>query len=191
MRWFLSRTTPSVSRLLLVESGPRSVAEKVIPRLRKSFGETVRIDLLTCQLGDPVGLAAGNSGNARVWRATNHRNIDSRWELLCRIRYERHPVVVVLCAKSSIMLSWKLTILLVLPSKFIIANENADYFLLDRGHLPNLKSLLLHRVGLQPDLVVRLIVRALAFPFTLAYLLGYAVWVHSRRAVQSVFHSFD
>ena len=187
MRWFLSRGTPPVSRLLLVESGPRSVAEKAIPRLRNSFGLTVPVDLLTCLPSNPRGLESANSHPARVWRVTDCRDADSRWELLCRIRYERHPVTAVLCAGSPVMLPWKLATLFLLPSKFIVVNENADYFWLDRGHLSNLKNLFLERAGLQPDLAVRLVARAIVFPFTLAYLLGYAAWVHSRRAARGVF----
>ena len=96
-----------------------------------------------------------------------------------------------LCADSPIMLSWKLAALLMLPSKFIVVNENADYFVLDYGHLSDLKNFCLRRVGVQPDLVVRLIARALVFPFTLAYLLIYAMVVHLRRVVRSFLRTFS
>ena len=184
MRWFLSRGAPPVSRLLFIESGPRSVAEKVLPRIRNSFGHDIRIDLLTCLPTDPAELRNGDPDSARIWRVTEYRDADSRWDLLCRILRERHPAAVVVCADSPIMLSWKLAAVLLLPAKFIIVNENADYFWLDRGHLSNLKNLSLQRAGLQPDLAVRLLARMLVFPFTLAYLLGYAAWVHSRRAAR-------
>ncbi len=189
MRWFLSRGAPPVSHLLFVESGPRRVAEKVLPRIRESFGHDIRIDLLTCLATDPAEPRAGNRHSAKAWRVTECRDADSRWELLGRIRRERHPVVVIVCADSPVMLPWKLAAVLLLPAKFIIVNENADYFWLDRGHLSNLKNLLLQRAGLQPDLAVRLLARALVFPFTLAYLLGYAAWVHSRRAARRVLGS--
>ena len=187
MRWFLSLGTPSVSRLLLIESGPRSVTDKVLPRLRHSFGPAVTIDLLTCLPTDPAELSPRGAPPARVWRVTPCRDANSRWELLGRLRGERHPVAVVLCADSPVMLSWKFAALLLLPSKFIVVNENIDYFWLDRGHLSNLKNLLLERAGLQPDPAIRIAARALAFPFTLAYLLGYAAWVHARRAVNAAF----
>ena len=187
MRWFFSRATPSLSRLLLIESGPRSVAEKVIPRLRESFGENVPVDLLTCRASEPKGLVGDNPNSERVWRVGNYDSVDSRWDLLCHICYKRYPVVGVLCAKSPIMFWWKLVALLTFPSKFIIVNENADYFSLDYAHLPNLRCLLFHRTDLQPTLAVHAIVRILTVPFALGYLLGYAAWVHLRRLVHSVF----
>ncbi len=191
MRWFLSRGAPPVSRLLFVESGPRGVVEKVLPRIRNSFGHDIRIDLLTCLPTDPAELGVGNPHSARAWRVTECRDADSRWDLLCRIRRERHPAAVIVCADSPVMLPWKLAAVLLLPAKFIIVNENADYFWLDRAHLSNLKNLLLQRAGLQPDLAVRLLARTLVFPFTLVYLLGYAAWVHSRRAARRALGSWS
>ena len=85
------------------------------------------------------------------------------------------------------MLWWKLVALLVFPSKFIIVNENADYFLLDYEHLPNLRGLLFHRTDLQPALAIHVVMRMLTFPFALGYLLVYAAWAHLRRLLQSVF----
>ena len=158
MRWFFSRSTPAVDRLLLVESGPRSVAEAVVPRIKKLFGEDVPIDLLTCLRTDPKGLTsngavlnASQNQDARaskVWRVIDCPDTDSRWELLWRIRYERHSVTAIICAGSPIMMPWKLATLALLPSKFLIINENADFFWLDRSQFSALASLLAQRVGL-------------------------------------------
>ncbi len=195
MRWFLSRSTPAVDRLLLVESGPRSVAEAVVPRIKKLFGEDVPIDLLTCLRTDPKGLTsdravlnAGQNQDARaskVWRVIDCLDADSRWELLWRIRCERHPVTAIICAGSPILMSWKLATLALLPSKFLIINENADFFWLDRSQFSALTSLLTQRAGLRQDLAVRIVGRAILFPLTLIYLLGFAACVHGRRLVRT------
>ena len=195
MRWFFSRHAPEVDRLLLVESGPRSVAEAVVPRIRKLFGEDVPIDLLTCLRTDPKGLNNNGTGpntgqnqNARapkVWRVIDCIDTDSRWELLWRIRYERHPATAIICAGSPIMMPWKLATLALLPSKFLIINENADFFWLDRSQFSALTSLLTQRAGLQQDLAVRIVGRAILFPLTLVYLLGFAAWVHGRRLLRT------
>ena len=195
MRWFFSQSVPAVDRLLLVESGPRSVAEAVVPRIRNLFGEDVPIDLLTCLRTDPKGLNSNGAGlNAgqnteapasKVWRVIDCLDADSRWELLWRIRCERHPVTAIICAGSPIMMPWKLATLALLPSKFLIINENADFFWLDRSQFGALASLLTQRAGLQQDLAVRIIGRAILFPLTLVYLLGFAAWVHGRRLVRT------
>ena len=99
--------------------------------------------LLTCLRTDPKGLNNNGTGpntgqnqNARapkVWRVIDCIDTDSRWELLWRIRYERHPATAIICAGSPIMMPWKLATLALLPSKFLIINENADFFWLDRS----------------------------------------------------------
>ena len=58
MRWVLSRRIPPITKLLLVESGPRNIAEKAIIRFRELYGEELPIDLLTCLPSDPPGLTA-------------------------------------------------------------------------------------------------------------------------------------
>jgi hypothetical protein len=214
MRWFFSQSAPAVDRLLFVESGPRGVAEAVLPRIRKLFGDDVPIDLLTCLRTNPKGLnndglsvdGLGNDGQGngglnnhgaglnaaqrqdarppKVWRVTDCPDTDSRWELLWRIRYERHAVTAIICSGSPIMMAWKLATLALLPSKFLIINENADFFWLDRSQLSALTNLLTQRAGLQQDLAVRIIGRAILFPLTLVYLLGFAACVHGRRLVR-------
>ena len=189
MRWFFSRTVPPISRLLLVESGPRNVTEEILPRLRERFGKTIAIDLLTCQSDDPIAFKKGNAKDAQSWCVADYQDANSRWDFLCSVGYRYYSVCVVLCANSPIMLPWKLSVLLMLPSKFVVVNENADCFLLDYKHLSDLKNLCLHRVGVQPDLTVRLLARALIVPFTLTHLLVYATIMHARRLVRIVFRT--
>src|SRR5690349_5091363 len=45
VRYFLSRQIPPTDAILLVESGSRSLVEKVIPGLRETWGDEIPIDL--------------------------------------------------------------------------------------------------------------------------------------------------
>ena len=184
MRWFLSRAVPEPTRVLVVESGPREVAERLIPRLREVFGARTPIDLLTCLPSDPLSLPG--AGGSRVWRVTDCPDRGSRWRLLREIRSRRHAITAVVCANSPLMASWRTAALLFLPAKFLIVNENADFFWLDRGHWRNLLQLWMHRSGVFEESAVRAAGRLAAFPFALAFLLGYAAYVHSVRRARLI-----
>ena len=180
MRWVLSRHIPPVTKLLLVESGPRAIAEKVIIRFRKLYGEELPIDLLTCLPSDPPGLTA-NGVQSEVFRVINCHDRRTRWRLLRRIRAKRHPVTAIICADSPILGPWKMAALALFPSKFLIINENADFFWLDRGHRSAVKQFLLHRTGLLEGSAPQKVAAILVFPFAFAYLLAYAFVVHAVR----------
>ena len=185
MRWVLSSRVPPVSRILLVESGPRAVADAVGPRLREVFGPAAAIDLLTClpeSQGEPTGLGGGP--DHLTWRVTEHTDSDARWGLLREIRNRRHEVCAILCADDGTMSPWRSAVLALLPAKFLIVNENADFFWLDRAHVSNLTQLALSRAGLLGDSAVRVAAHLLLFPFTLTYLLLYAGYVHSVRLIR-------
>ncbi len=179
MRWFLSRRVPETKRILLVESGKREVTEKLIPRLKMSFGENVVIDLLTCWPGLPPQLAP--DPDRQVWRVTEYTDDHARWRLLRDIRNRRHGIAAVLYAGDPIMARWRAASLLLIPAKFLIANENADFFWLDRGHFNHLVRFWMHRAGLLDASAARTLARFLAFPFVFVYLLGYAAHAHLMR----------
>lgn len=185
MRWVLSRRVPPPTRILLVESGPRTIAEGVIPRLREVFGSEVPIDLLTCLPTDPGNLhPAAGPGRGDVFRVIECPDQSSRWRLLRKIRARRHTIAAILCAGSPIMAPWKTAALVLFPAKFLIVNENSDFFWLDRGHWRAISQFLLHRTGLLEESAVRTVARLAAFPFTLAFLLAYAGGVHLVRLVR-------
>lgn len=149
-----------------------------MPKLRQAFGPETPIDLLTCVPNEPVGLRADDNPDSRVWRATDYLDDSARWRLLKQIRAERHSVVAILCAGVGIMAPWRRAVLLLLPAKFLVVNEHGDFFWLDRAHAGNLARLLLNRAGLEGDSAARTLGGLLIFPFTLAYLLAYASYVH-------------
>ena len=178
VKWIWTRRIPPTKRVLLVESGPRDVTQTLLPRLRQAFGQEVAVDLLTCLPTDPPNLQRDGSPEGRVWRVIDYSDDASRWGLMRRIRAERHAVVAILCAGVGIMVPWRWAALLLLPAKFLIANENGDFFWLDRAHASHLARLLLNRAGLEGDSAARTLAGLVVFPFSLAYLLAYAFYVH-------------
>ena len=180
VRWFLSRSVPPVTRILLIESGPREVCQRLIPRLRAAMGADVPIDLFTCLPDNPSALAE----DARVWRTLDAPRAGGRRALLKSLRRERHPVAAVLCADDPILGPWKTVLLFALRAKFLIVNENADFFWLDRGNWRTVLQFLLTRIGLRDPLAARTLGRLVLFPFALAYLLAFAARVHVARALR-------
>jgi|SRR5579872_5911955 len=176
MRYFLRRGTPRISRILLIESGSRSIAELVIPRLRSQFGRDIPIDLVTC-------LPAPLPDTARSYNVNQYRGRALRFALTRELRANAYPVVAIICSDEPILNKWKWALTLALPSKFLVVNENADYFWLDRGQWPTIRRFIKYRAGWSDAGVVRAAARFVAFPFTFSYLLIYAAAVHVRRAL--------
>lgn len=180
MRYFLSRHIPQPHRLLLVESGSRSLVEKVRPVLQAAWGDHVEIDLLTCY----AKLPAGFPPETRVYRTSDYRTRDARKRLLAELDENGYALLGIVCSGEPVMLKWKWAVALKLRSKLFLINENADFFWFDRGHLDLLGQTALLRTGLAGAGAVRTLARVVSFPFTLAYLLLYASVVHARRAVR-------
>jgi len=84
------------------------------------------------------------------------------------------------------MTKWKWVLAARLPAKIFILNENGDYFWLDRGHLKHIRHFILFRAGLTGSGAIRTIARLVSFPFTLLYLILYAVTVHLRRKLRTL-----
>ena len=181
MRYFLRRSFPSVNRVLLVESGSRSLIEGVIPGLRQAWGENTPIDVATCYAGAPAGFRAEDS---RVYRVTDYRGREGRRTLYRELAANRYAVMGIVCSGEAVMAKWKWALVLRVPAKVFLLNENGDYFWLDRDNLATVWSLLAIRSGLAGAGAVRTVVRLISFPFTLLYLLLYATTVHARRALR-------
>src|SRR5277367_5382847 len=119
-----------MTRVLLIESGSRSLIEGLIPHLRASWARDIPIDLVTCYGGLPVGFAAGTN----VYRVTDYSSPEGRNELLRQLRSENYSFVGMICSGESIMTWWKWLIALKVPAKVFILNENGDYFWMNREH---------------------------------------------------------
>lgn len=181
MRYYLSGLHPSVSSILLVESGARNIVERVIPVLRRGYGTGVRIDLVSCYASLPQGFDAETT---RIYRVADYRGREGRRKLYCELRGNGYSIMGIVCSGEPLMTKWKAALTFQIPAKTFVINENGDYFWLDRKHLKPIREFVLLRAGLAGAGAVRTLARALLFPFTLFYLLLYATAVHARRAVR-------
>jgi hypothetical protein len=177
VRWFLRRNVPDIGRVLLVESGARSIAERLLPALRRNHGPQVTVELVTCYPGLPAGYPEGTV----VFRTPDHPD---RRALLAEISKRDYSLVGIICSGEPILFKWKLVLAARLRSKVFIVNENADYFWLDYSHAGVLFRLALDRAGLAGPSAARNFATLALFPVTLAYLAGYALWVHSLRMLR-------
>jgi hypothetical protein len=176
VRYFFRRRVPEPSRILLIESGSRRITEIVIPRFQAQFGDGVPIDLVTCFGGAPAGFA-------KIYNVNQYRARSRRLALARELRANGYGVAGILCSGEPILNKWKWALAAVLPAKFLVINENADYFWLDRGQWRAIRQFVKHRAGLADAGIVRAFARVIIFPFTFSYLLLYAAAVHFRRAL--------
>jgi hypothetical protein len=182
MRFFFSPHIPPFQRVLLVESGSRHLFEDLLPGLYALYGESMKLDLVTCYAGIPQ---AFRKDAGEVFRITEHPGRRGRQELIAELKERRYDIVGVICAAEPIMTKWKWVLALRLSGKVFLLNENGDYFWLDRGHLDVLFRFILFRAGLAGAGAVVTISRILLFPFSLLYLLAFAGVVHLRRKVRA------
>jgi hypothetical protein len=179
MRWFFSRREPTGTRILLIESGSRSIMESTIAHLQSGWGEGMPLDLVTCYAGLPAGLPE----NARVFHVSEYGTPELRRELLRELRSRDYAYAGMICAAEPIMNKWKWWLALQVPAKFFVINENGDYFWLNRKNAKAMRHFVLVRLGLSGTGAARTLGRLLIFPFSLLFLLLYAGIVHLRRIV--------
>jgi hypothetical protein len=178
LRHFLRTHIPDCSRILLIESGPRAVIERVILHVRELFGDDVEIDLVTCYAGEPAGF------RGRVYNVNDYGGAAGRDAMWAELVPRNYCAAGVICAAVPIMTKWKWWLAFKAPAKIFIINENADYFWLDRAHLRQLRKFVTHRLGISGAAAVPSLARLVIFPLTLAYLLLYAATVHLRRRIR-------
>lgn len=178
VRYFLRGRYPDVSSILLVESGSRSIVERVLPALRRGFGEETPIDIVSCFAARPEGFPE----STRVFRVADYRGREGRRKLYRELIAKRYSVIGIVCSGEPLMTKWKVALAWQAPSKAFIINENADFFWLDLAHFQQIRRFVLFRSGLAGAGAVRTLARAVCFPFTLLYLLLYASVVHAQRA---------
>jgi hypothetical protein len=185
VRYFLSRREPPPTRLLLIESGSRSLIEGILPHLRTAWASDIPIDLVTCYAGLPEGFGA----ETIVYRVTDYGSPEGRRELIRALRSHEYSTAGVICSAEPIMSKWKWLIALRLPVKVFILNENGDYFWVHRDNAAVVREFFLIRLGLSGAGAIRTLGRLLLFPFSVLFLLLYAFAAHSGRFVRGVFNS--
>jgi hypothetical protein len=178
VRSFFTRATPPFRRVLLVESGSRQLYDDLIAGLFETYGDQLRVDLVTCFAGAPATLPADRS---RIYRVTDFAGPVGRKRLYAELRANRYDILGMICSAEPIMTKWKWMLAARLPVKVFVLNENGDYFWLDWGHWKTIRHFLLFRAGLTGAGAVRTLARLALFPFTVLYLLMYATAAHLRR----------
>ncbi len=185
MRYFLSGRAPRGRRILLIESGSRSLAEGLLPLLSSSWAADYTIDLVTCYGGLPAGVPE----ETEVFRVTDYGSGELRGQLIDELRKRDYAYAGMICSGEPIMTKWKWLIALRVPAKVFIVNENGDYFWLHRENLALIREFAMVRAGLSGAGAVRTVARLLVFPFTILFLLMYACVAHARRALRIRFSS--
>jgi hypothetical protein len=178
LRYFLRRAIPPLERVLLVESGTRSILERMIPVFRGMYDQVAELDVITCFAGAPRG------ANGRVYRVADYPTPQARRRLLKELNARGYGAVAILCSAEPIMTKWKLALAARLRAKILIVNENGDFFWLDRGTWRIFVHFLMFRAGMTGSSAVPALARLLFFPLTAAYLLIYAGAVHFRRRIR-------
>jgi hypothetical protein len=181
MKYFIRRHVPPFDRLVLIESGSRHILENLIPRLRAKHGAT-QMDLVTCYAGNPRNF---DPECGSVFRVTDYVGGPARKRLYRELLDREHTIGVILCSGEPIMTKWKWMLAARLPIKFLIVNENGDYFWCDRSNWRTIRHFFLFRAGLTGSGAVRTIAGIALFPFTLAYLLVYTAFIHLKRKVHA------
>ena len=179
MRYIFSGRTPPGSRILLVESGSRSLAEGILAHLKSSWAEGCEIDLVTCYGGLPDGLPATTT----VFRVTEYGSAEGRARLIRELKSRDYAYAGIICSAEPIMTKWKWLIALRVPARFFVVNENGDYFWLHRQNAAVVREFALVRAGLSGTGAIRTLARLALFPFTIVFLLMYAFTAHARRAL--------
>jgi hypothetical protein len=182
MRNFLSKGVPPFQRVLIIESGSRELLEDLLRGLYDVHPHMLA-DLVTCYAGEPKYFRAGRG---RVYRVTDYPDPASRRRFYAELAANRYNVAGMICSAEPIMTKWKWMLAARLPAKVFILNENGDYFWLDRGHWSSIRHFVLFRAGLAGAGAVRTLARLVLFPFTLLYLILYAMTIHLRRILRTL-----
>ena len=175
MRYFFRSRIPEPRTVLLVESGSRSVMEKAYARMTPIFSQA-RFELCTCFPGVPAP-----GGFERVYRVTEATDAASKWNMLLAMRRSRPPVAALLFTTDPILFRWKLLLMLLLPSKLLVVNENADFFWLDWSNRDLIRRFLGARLDVEGAELLRAAFRLLLFPFAFTFLACYALFAYLGR----------
>src|SRR5712692_3298465 len=124
MRYFLSKSIPPFSRVLLVESGSRELLEDLLNGLYDVHPE-MTADLVTCYAGLPKHFQASRG---RVFRVGDYPDSRARKRFFAGLSASRYTVIGIICSSEPIMTKWKWVLAARLPAKLFLLNENGDYF---------------------------------------------------------------
>jgi hypothetical protein len=178
LKYFFSKRGPRLDRIVIVESGPREVLEKLLPFL---YPHCPNIDLVTCFAGKPASFLPDRGD---VLQIHEYQGKQGRAELYAELRSRGYGGIGILCADVPIMTKWKWAVAAHIPAKLFVINENGDFFWVDYTQWRIIVHFMLFRAGLTGAEAVPTLTRLALFPFTLLFLLAYAAVVHARRRVR-------
>ena len=181
MRWIIHSGVPDIERMLLVESGPRTDAQRLVPLLRQSICRDAPIDLFTCLPDSPSGLGS----DSRVWRTNRATRHSERWKMLRALRRERHGAAAILCCDSPVLGIWKIVLATLLPAKILLVEDGSTFFWMDRGNWRKALQLAVSRSGIGDPAFIRRLAHLAILPFGLCILLAFAAKVHFRRLLRA------
>ena len=181
VKWFLRKSVPPIDRILLVESGSRAEAQRLVPLLRESVCGNAPIDLFTCLPDEPSGLGTGT----RAWRSYEARNHSERWRMLLGLRRERHTAAAILCGDSPLLAIWKLALAALLPAKILLVAEGEGLIWLDRAHWRKALELAISRSGVRNPEFLRKAAHVAFLPIGLTVLVAFAAKVHLVRLIRA------
>lgn len=170
---------PVAPRILLIESGSRSVLEKLLPALSRTFGN-VEIDVVTCFEGQPKG------GTGTIFNIHEYGGPSGRNRLLADLAQRNYQIAGLLSTGDSIMTKWKWWLAYKLPAKFLIVNKNSDFFFCDWGNFKQIGELALTHAGLARASAIPTLGRLASLPLCVAFLTAYAAIVHLRRRLRTL-----
>jgi hypothetical protein len=178
VKHFFNKRGPKLDRMVLVESGPREIFEKLLPSL---YPHCPVIDLVTCYSGAPPTFQH-NRGD--VFQVSDYHGKDGRARLYTELRSRNYSAIGIICADLPIMTKWKWALTANIPAKLFVVNENGDFFWADYSNWRIIVHFVLFRAGLTGADAVPTLTRLAMFPFTLAFLLAYAGVAHARRRLR-------
>lgn len=147
-----------------------------------SLPEIQRADLFTCFSGLPQGF---DTRRGEVFRTLDWQGRAARKKLYAALRRRGYDMVGILCSDEAVMAKWKWALAWQIPAKILIINENCDFFWLDCSHWRTILHFLLFRAGLTGGEGAATLGRIAVAPFVVIYLLGFAAYVHLRRALRT------
>ena len=180
MRGVFSRHLPPLDDVLVVESGPRELADKFLRHLYE-VQSSRQVDIVTCCASAPPSF---QPERGICYSIHDPEFAGKRLKLISRLCAKPYAAVSILCSGKPIMTRWKWLIALRAPAKTLIVNENGDYFFFDCYHLHAARMLVESRIGVYGGIRLDLLGQLLLFPFTLTFLSLYAGAVHLRRALR-------
>jgi hypothetical protein len=140
-------------------------------------------DLVTCYAGVPKNF---REQQGSVYRVSDYPAGPTRQQFYRTLGANGYNIAGIICSAERIMTKWKWMLAARLPGKVFVLNENGDYFWMDYGHLATIRYFILFRAGLTGSGAVRTLARVVLFPFSLLYLILYAITVHSRRMLRTL-----